>query len=341
MCHVIIFSQEKITISGGFKMPGFKTHYLFGRNTIASIRPNEDEMYLVTHPQAFHLGLQGPDVFFYRALNWIGRKNIGNIIHHENTTAFFMAMIDTRNHMIHKKDRAICDAYISGFIGHYTLDTYVHPYIFWRTKNEDHRAKHDDLYDFGLHVFLETDIDNAILRHYLHMKPTAFAMGDTIALSLREHAVLSVLLYSSIKKAFPNEKVFLFDIRHSLDAMKIEANLMKDPTGFKKKMVRAIERIFFGHAIISGMIPSDTVVKYHDPCNMKHMPWKNPWNKNVPHNESVYELMDKACDDFTRRIHMYSAAISSRKVADASRDKAFINLMTDLGDCSYDSGLPL
>ena len=321
-------------------MPGFKTHYLFGRNAISNKELNENEHFLISYPQSYHLGLQGPDVFFYRALNWVGRKNIGNIIHHNNATAFFSAMMDSRNKLIHKKDRNIADAYICGFMAHYTLDTYVHPYIFWRTNSLAH--KNEPLYDFGNHVFLETDIDNTLHRHYTHTKPSDFSMGNTITLSLREHAIISHILYNSVKKVFPNEKILFYDVRHSIDAMRIEANLMKDPTGIKKKGVRLVEKIIFGHAVVSPMIPSDTIIKYKDPCNLKHIPWKNPWDKKVPHNESVYDLMDKAKETFLKRLHLYSTTTSiSKRVTEAEREMAYINLIEDLGDLSYDSGLPL
>ena len=46
-------------------MPGFRSHYLFGRNALTTFTPNNHEQFLIRYPQSYHMGLQGPDVFFY------------------------------------------------------------------------------------------------------------------------------------------------------------------------------------------------------------------------------------------------------------------------------------
>lgn len=322
-------------------MPGFKSHYLFGRCTLDSFTPNEYESFIVRYPQSFHIGLQGPDVFFYYLPAWLLHKhNIGNVMHNKDTKRLFLSLIEARNSLLKKDHRLIADAYICGFMAHYTLDCAMHPYIYYRTKN----AEHDDkkLYDFGLHVFLETDIDNAMLRHYNHIMPTDFAMGDTIKLSVTEHMVISLLLYKAISMTYPNDKVLLYVIRHALSAMSIEANLMQDPSGIKKKCVRSLERIFVGHAVISAMIPSDTVVRYKDPCNLRHKTWYNPWDKSTERNESVYDLIDDNIPLITERIHYYSKAHTlSKHVSEDEKTSSLNKLLESLGNKSYLTGLEL
>lgn len=321
-------------------MPGFKSHYLFGRETLANFAPNQYEQYLIKYPQSFHMGLQGPDVFFYYLPAWVAYdKNIGNVIHESKTNEFFDALIKSRNKLIKKEHRLIADAYIAGFIGHYTLDSTVHPYIYYRTKNQEHEDK--KLYDFGIHVFLETDIDNALLRHYLHMKPSEFKMGDTIKMTVKEHTVISLLLYRAIKQVFPESKTLLFIIRHAIASMTLEANLMKDKTGRKKVFLRYIERAITGHAVISPMVPNDNFVKYKDPCNLGHKKWANPWDKRRKSSDSVYDLIDKASKTFEERIHYYSNSQTiSRELSKEEKEENLDKLFESLGDLSYYSGLP-
>ena len=59
------------------------------------------------------------------------------------------------------KKRQIAESYIAGFIGHYLLDTTCHPYVYDRSKSCS-----DSATAFAPHVYLETDIDTAFLRHY-------------------------------------------------------------------------------------------------------------------------------------------------------------------------------
>lgn len=327
-------------INGGTTMPGFKTHYLFGRNALNNITPDKYEQYLIRFPQSYHLGLQGPDVFFYYLPAWLFyKKNIGNVIHKGKTNDFFKALISARNHFIKKESRLIADSYISGFIAHYTLDSTVHPYIYHRTKYMEHDDK--KLYDFGIHVFLETDIDNALLRHYSHMKPSEFRMGDTILLTVKEHIVISILLYEAIRKTFPDNKILLLHIRHAIGAMALEANLMKDPKGIKKFFVRLLERFVIGHAVISPMIPNDKVTRYSDPCNLRHKKWFNPWDKSKESCKSVYDLIDSATKTFEERLHYYSKSQTlSRDLTPEEKDANLKNLLDSLNNCSYDSGLP-
>lgn len=321
-------------------MPGFKSHYIFGRNAIEEIKPNKYEQYLIRYPQSYHMGLQGPDVFFYYVPAYLFyEKNIGNVIHKAKTNEFFNALIDARNNLLKKEFRVIADAYIAGFMAHFTLDSIVHPYIYYRTKYMEHEDK--KLYDFGIHVFLETDIDNALLRHFSHMKPSEFKMGDTILLTIKEHMVISVLLYRAIRATFPENRILLFHIRHAIGAMALEANLMKDPTGIKKKGVRLLERMIFGHAVISPMVPNDNVTTYKDPCNLKRKTWVNPWDENRKSNKSVYDLLDDATQILAERIHYYSKAHTlSKDLTPEEKEMNLRKLFESLGDLSYDSGLP-
>lgn len=321
-------------------MPGFKSHYLFGRNALNEITPDKYEQYLIRFPQSYHLGLQGPDVFFYYVPAWLFyKKNIGNVIHSGKTNEFFEALINARNHLLKKEHRLIADSYISGFIGHYTLDSIVHPYIYHRTKYMEHDDK--KLYDFGVHVFLETDIDNALLRHYTHIKPSDFKMGDTILLSIKEHMIISIILYEAIRKTFPENKILLFHIRHAIGSMALEANLMKDPTGIKKFFVRLLERFVFGHAVISPMIPNDKVTRYKDPCNLRHNKWFNPWDKSKVSCDSIYDMIDKATKILEERLHYYSRSQAlSKDLTQEEKEENLMKLLDSLNNSSYLNGLP-
>ncbi len=321
-------------------MPGFRSHYLFGRNALTTFTPNNHEQFLIRYPQSYHMGLQGPDVFFYYIPAYVFYdKNIGNVIHKNDSNLFFKCLIDVRNSMLKKSHRQICDAYIAGFMGHYTLDCMVHPYIYYRTNYMDHDDK--KMYDFGTHVFLETDIDNALLRHYLHLKSSEFKMGDTIKLSVTEHMVISVLLYRAIAKAFPESKVPFCFVRQALPCMSFVTNLLNDGSGNKKFGVRYLERCATGFAVISPMIPNDDVVVFEDPCNLRKKEWVNPWDENAKSTDSVYDLIDKATPILTDRIHYYATAHTlSRNVTDKEKMENLNKLFASLGDCSYDSGLP-
>lgn len=324
-------------------MPGFASHYLFGQESLSHLKEDREFHTLSLHPHAFNLGLQGPDVFYYYLPAWLlYDKNIASHIHGEASLQFFIAMLDARNKLSKHSHRIIADAYICGFLGHYTLDTYCHPYIFARTHHLQNKDRNGGLYDFGRHVFLETGIDQEMISHFLHCKPTDFRPGDTIALSPKERCVIAKVLAFAIAKVYPDAAMPKWQIRGACRAMKTESRLMHDPSGVKKRIVRRLEAIFVKVPVISPMLPSDTVYAYKDPCNYRHKLWHNPWNPEIDHTESMYDLFTIAAPTFADRIHAYFGAVNEH--TDVSMEDIYHarnNFMEKHGDLSYNTGLPL
>ena len=102
--------------------------------------------------------------------------NIGALAHVRETSAFFQGLIESRNQFSSRTDLNIAEAYLIGFLGHYTLDTICHPYIYAMTHYKD---KKENAY-FSRHAYLETDIDTALLDLKLHRQPCNFHTEDTI-----------------------------------------------------------------------------------------------------------------------------------------------------------------
>ncbi len=322
-------------------MPGFTTHYIFGQQAASRLEQPDVRRILKKYPHCYNLGLQGPDIFFYYLpAYFLTKRNVGNLMHDTSTMAFFSALMDARNLLKTQKARSIADAYIYGFIGHYSLDTVCHPYIYARSRylqNKDRPA-----YDFGCHVSLETDIDRTLLWHYHCLRPSQFTPGETIHVPPLQMRILSLLLARAIFKTYPGYFVTPLRIRQAAKFMRLENNWMHDPSGRKKYFVRSVEQLILGHGFISTMIPSDSFVKYKDCMNLRHKKWANPWNPKVGLTLDFYELMEKAGDDFLRRAELYEQCVSkdaARSLEDYCAAKN--SLLSDLGDCSYLSGFPL
>lgn len=322
-------------------MPGFAIHYLFGERALPHLSDQRIRNRICRHIHSFCLGLQGPDVFYYSLAAYLPSSgNIGSTIHSRSTRDFLTALMESRSGLGSIEDRHIADAYICGFIGHYTLDTFCHPYVFYRTKHLQHEQAGQGIRDFSRHVFLETAMDQAAIRHFRNIRPTDFAPADTIALSRREQDVVSLLLQRAIARIFPDQAIPRWQARFAIHSMHLESALMHDPKGRKKALVRGIEQKILGQALLSPMIPSNTLSIYRDPCNLAHKPWHNPWNPDQVSRDSVYDLMNRADPVYCRRMQFYFRALvpqSSSQMASQARDR----FLEDLGDCSYNSGLPL
>ena len=98
-------------------MPGFNTHYFFGTQCIEESDPSEVLLCCKKHKNAFALGLQGPDIFFYFAAAGFSRgKNLGSLLHVEDTGLFFQNMWRYLRYHAPRGERSICTAYLAGFL---------------------------------------------------------------------------------------------------------------------------------------------------------------------------------------------------------------------------------
>lgn len=306
-------------------MPGFTTHYLFGEHTLEHMNASLPKDCLTFHSKSFQLGLQGPDIFFYYfPATLLYSKNIGNVMHESSSQNFFRCLIDARNNRHTDYEKDVCDAYICGFMGHYTLDSLCHPYVYSRSHYErDHGKGY-----FGRHVHLETDIDTVLLRYDYDLLPTEFSQHDTVAVSKRDKKIIASLVKDAIHHCFPNVKISNAFVRHAIGAVQLETTLMVDPWNWKKKLVRKIEQRFLGYATISALIPSDYLKFYDDPCNLEHKKWHNPWDKSLTSNTSVFELMKQGEPILQKRIQL-------------CYEGSYEELLKNLGNNSYLNGLPL
>lgn len=142
-------------------MPGFVTHYIFGVNAYKQIDNSDIHNIIYRNRQAYSLGLQGPDLFYYFMPASLGFKpNIANIIHKKKTNEFFRQLIASVSSLTRHQDYETAFAYIEGFMGHYLLDTAMHPYVYSRVGTSISNRT------LGEHFAIETDIDREVLWKY-------------------------------------------------------------------------------------------------------------------------------------------------------------------------------
>ena len=331
-------------------MPGFITHLLFGEQSISFIESTDTRTLIERHQTAFSLGLQGPDIFFYHIPAYIFyEQNIGKVMHRERVMLFFDYLFDARNTFEDAHSRRICDAYILGFIGHYSLDTTCHPYIYYKSNHFENLQK-SGVYDFGRHVSLETDIDHVVLKHYKQLLPTEFDYAAAVYPSPNEKRVITELLHIAINRTYPENRIRIGTIKNSIKTFIKLNHKMKDPKGTKKRRIRRIEQVFFKCAVISSMIPSDSIIKYTDPCNEKHAQWHNPWNPDKSQDESVFDIINQAMPLYIERMDLYMKSCGNTSFIDSEwnieeETNQFLHyrnlLLVSLSDLSYLSGLPI
>ncbi|MDE7061651.1 MAG: zinc dependent phospholipase C family protein [Lachnospiraceae bacterium] len=316
-------------------MPGFATHYLFGLTACQELPRGGTAACLRKYARVFGLGLQGPDLFYYSLASFLQPGgNPGILAHHHSTGALLTHMLESRSIFHDTRDRNIASAYIMGFLGHYTLDTVCHPYIYAKS----HRQSYGRDY-FGHHVYLETDIDTELLMYYKGCAPSEFRQARTIALSRRQQKVVAAVLHYAYSATFPQYHFPEFRIRMAIRAMYSNLRLLRDPSGQKKVLARSIEARLLGHAHISPLITSDFYTFTVDPLNMRHRSWCNPWNGSGRSRRSFFDLMDQARAEYLDILDM-AARLFGLPFGTPVYRQRLTELSRRLGSKSYCTGLP-
>ena len=314
-------------------MPGFVTHYLFGIDAYHRIANPDIRRNFADNHSAFSLGLQGPDLFFYFFPSYlIHGENLGSIAHDNDTGLFLSNLLKSRS-LFAGKPRAlsVADAYISGFIGHYTLDCTTHPFVYAFT-NYDPKHPKGSLEYFGQHAYFETEIDNELLRCKKHIKPTQFHQDSTIYLNHLQTKVISKMLAYTYRNTYPKLFVTSALIRDAFRWMRLGTRLVNDPSGQKKVLVRMMEKKCVGRSLFSPMLPSDRYRFVKDPFNQTHRTWVHPWTKKAS-TASFVDLYKKAGKLYDERLKKYYDMI-----ADGFTQELQNRFVSAYGNRSFQSG---
>lgn len=317
-------------------MPGFTTHYLFGLNTYKQLKQNNIKKILHENHAAYNLGLQGPDIFFYFLPCYlIHDDNIGAIAHEKRTGKFLHYLLESRKLFPDQEALEIAEAYIAGFLGHYTLDTHCHPYIYWKSRFEEKNSRYH-----GAHMRLEVDIDAELLQFYKHRAPSRFRQESTIVLTPLQRRTIATILYYVYAKTYPELGIWHTTMRLSIRSMQLGTRFLRDSSGKKKVLLRKLEGMILGYPLLSSMIPSDSLTFYLDPLNILHKEWHNPWDKSFTSTESFFDLMEDAQEEYLSVLIQLSKIFSCQPHSEGERTETKA-LLKKLGSNSYHSGLDI
>ncbi len=318
-------------------MPGFATHYLFGVKNLQQLKRSAACEILFhsidSYKTVFQLGLQGPDVFFYHLASQVKKGRPGSVTHKTWTGDFLKSLIQVPELFWKQDECSIAQAYAAGFIGHYILDTQMHPYVYYKTGyGAQLKVK-----GYAEHICLESDIDTCNLMRYAKCLPSEFHAGQTIAFDMHTRSVVAEILYHAYHAVYPEMGLSKGFFSRAIRSMQIGTRLTYNPRNNKRQFVEKIEQIVIGHPEISPVIPIDEII-YDDPLNLQHKPWYNPWNRAACFNQSVPQMIKKASIRYQtvfKQLESLYQADQLEDVYDASLEK----LCQLLGQQSYHSGL--
>jgi len=139
-------------------LPDFWTHVLAGEEMIAA--GGSDHLYRTVEEnmEAFIMGCQGPDLFFYNiSTPWRGPV-LGKRMHYNGLRTAFEHVV--KYGKAHRSGGCL-SAFLCGYLSHFLVDRYMHPFVLARSRN------------FTVHKKLENELDSFLLKHHLGISPRA------------------------------------------------------------------------------------------------------------------------------------------------------------------------
>ncbi len=274
-------------------MPDLYTHKYFILDLVQTLGGDVQALYQ-EYPGLLLFGAQGPDPFFY--YNFLpgkpkkGIPHFGAILHEEKTAELLTTMAELlRNSEAKKKKQS--RALFYGFLSHFSLDTTLHPYIFYRTgeyREEDpqtHRHR-------GNHLRYERSVDSLLIQKTLG-KPAHQVRLDREVLFMRSlpqevEDFMEAALYS-IYTTPGMGKVYGLSYRHMRTFFR---HVAYDPLGFRKTLYRILDRTVNRHGslLYANLSYYKNIEKGIDYFNEAKRPWCHPCDKEEAHEESVHEL---------------------------------------------------
>ena len=309
-------------------MPGFVTHYIFGLNAYKQLTDNELKTVIRVNNPSFCLGLQGPDLFFFYMPTSLGiTDKVADIMHKQKTGEFFRQLINSAYNM-NGDECLVALAYTCGFMGHYLLDTHVHPYVYFRVGTASNRQT------LGKHFGLETDIDREVLKYYRNMSMSQFHHSSVLKLSDFEKDVVSRLLHGAILSTY-GINISCGEVKAAIKSMCVESDILTDNTGLKQGLITAAEKLILGHPLISSLLINETSHS-EDPCNLFHSEWVNPWDETMRATTSVFDMIDGLTEVYASYMPIMKEAFIASANNYISDNHRILKL---LGNNSYSSGL--
>lgn len=258
-------------------MPAVITHDMFGRDIYGEmhglIGDGRQEC------DAFLLGNQGPDVFFFSALNPLlsSTWGLGTRMHLDDPAKMLSTMRDAVNALV-PEARPVGVAYMLGLVCHYILDSSLHPFIYAQQNaiceaGIDGLDHHDD---HEVHAEIESELDVLTLTQKLGCtvdefnpsKQTLKGDDDTLAIIsfVYKRAVRAMYELDIPKNAFSQ----------SVKAYRSALGALYSPKGIKRAAWGRAERLFRRHSFLKAMSHRNQLLDDSPFANTNNAPWIDP-----------------------------------------------------------------
>lgn len=276
-------------------MPAVITHHLFGENAVTllpeGIVTGQEELL------AFLLGNQGPDPLFsrYRTIPARARAchRLAHDMHHLRVQQTFESLRDGVSHL-GDDDKNLGRAFTLGLVGHYVLDSTVHPFVFAQQYALCSAGVGLENAPTEVHAVIESDLDSWLLWQERHVSVREVPAATDLVHTERIAQVGGVL-FSQVATQVYGIDLGAGEYGHAVNDYR---RLYKaiDPAGCPTMLLLvAMERIARPHSQLAAMAHHPTTSDECASANLDHQEWVDPAT-GATRSESFPDLFQGALE---------------------------------------------
>lgn len=274
-------------------MPDLVAHYYLGHRVFDTLPP---EMQQKINRPLYDFTTAGPDAWFSIGFPVKKRRKLlvrGKVMHTQKTGEFLQCLAEQAKKRPASRDDLF--SYLAGFLCHYWLDSFCHPYIMTKTGEYD-PADASTLRYRGQHIRFERAIDSHFIRTYFHAVPWRFSPFRriltlrTLPESLRDGLNEAHEAVYGFENAYDDLCCSVTDERHFFFCAFDRFGILYRLLDRLDKGVSAMDlkQYSYWHKDIDPAV--------FDVMNESHSPWHHFRDTSLVSTESFMELFEKACE---------------------------------------------
>lgn len=257
--------------------------------------------------EAFRLGTQGPDpFFFYGMIPWKKKKDAEKIealaqrIHHTDFASEYAAMIAFAQKEGDPETKSLYREYLLGLLAHYSLDRTCHPYIFYRS-GFDENGELTGHFSFA-HKEFEALLDLSLSEEL------SFSRNPVKAMKIDEDAAKRISFLWA-QSGYPELSEETFFLAYE-DYLGIQS-FLQSRTGWK----RPLWKVFGKESAMVGFTYPHSAKgsSSKDVLNQKGSLWRDPCSGERK-SQTFFQLMEEAERHYRRGQALLSASASPEKL---------------------------
>lgn len=289
-------------------MAGLFSHLIIGKATTLTLS-KEQQLLISKHQQAYYLGTQGPDLFFYYYTRIFYRslRPLGQMLHKEKIGKFLSELVYNTKHIKNEDHKEVATAYLLGYLCHYVVDAYTHPYVYYHAGFSTNKIFKFSPLNSMYHRIIEDNIDN-ILLDYFHSNAQEHHknIGDELEtpekykhlnkyfkLNKEDTKVIATLLKTAIHNSY-DINIDSERIKTAINQMTLTLTVLEAKPRRKKKLIILEDNVVFKDVNIEKLKEVQEKQTKTDYLNLGHKTWHAPWNLTIDSDADFYQLLSRA-----------------------------------------------